>query len=124
MGWFFGFKLHLIINSKGEILDFTLTEGNVHDCVPVKELCKNLFGKLFGDKGYISSKLFSDLFSRGIQLITNLRRQMKNQLIPLFDKLILRKRSLIETSFGILKKTFHLEHSLNIPDIEVLTILL
>ena len=111
MGWFFGFKLHVTLNHLGEILSFDLIKGNVDDRFPVQGLCKNIFGKLFGDKGYISSKLFSELFKNGIQFITNIRKSMENKFIPLFDKLILKKRSLIETVFGILKKSFHLEHS-------------
>ncbi len=111
MGWFFGFKLHLIINHKGEFLDFTFSQGNVDDRKPIPDLCRNLFGKLYGDRGYISKKLFEDLFKKGVQIITNIKSNMKNRLIPLFDKLILRKRFVIETVFGILKEEFHLEHS-------------
>ena len=60
IGWFFGFKLHLIINDKGEILDFMLTQGNIDDREPLKNKSfhKKVFGKLFGDKGYISQTLF------------------------------------------------------------------
>jgi hypothetical protein len=68
IGWFFGFKLHLIINDKGEILDFILTPGNVDDRVPLNnmDLHKRIFGKLFGDKGYISKDLFEQLFVDGV----------------------------------------------------------
>ena len=72
MGWFFGFKLHLIINDKGEILNFMFTTGNVDDREPLKDgvLLKNIKGKLFGDKGYIGKALFENLFIDGVQLIT------------------------------------------------------
>ena len=73
IGWFFCFKLHLIINDKGEIMAFKLTAGNVDDRKPVPDLVKHLSGKLFGDKGYISQKLFETLFQQGLQLISHWR---------------------------------------------------
>ncbi len=97
IGWFFGFKLHLIINDRGELLSFQITPGNVDDRVPVKDLVKELFGKLYGDKGYISSPLFEELFEKGIKFITPFKKKMKNRLLPMIDKIMLRKRSLIET---------------------------
>jgi Transposase DDE domain len=111
MCWFFGFKIHVIISHEGELLGFMFTAGNVDDRAPVKDLCKDLFGKLFGDRGYISSELFNKLLKTGLQLITNIKANMKNKLVPLFDKLLLRKRFIIETVFGILKEEFHLEHT-------------
>jgi hypothetical protein len=89
MGWFFGFKLHIIVNEIGELLSFQITKGNTNDRVPVSELCKGLTGRLFGDKGYVSKKLFDELWSEGIQLITSVKSNMKNKLIPLHDKLLL-----------------------------------
>jgi hypothetical protein len=56
MGWFFGFKLHIIINQMGELLAFKLTPGNVHDSKMIETLSEDLFGKLFGDKGVLKSK--------------------------------------------------------------------
>jgi IS5 family transposase len=97
MGWFFGFKLHLIVNDQGEILALCITPGNVDDRQPVPGMTKELFGKLFGDKGYISQALFEELYAKGLQLITHIRKNMKNRLLPLAEKLLLRKRSLIET---------------------------
>lgn len=111
MGWFFGFKLHLITNNKGEIINITLTKGDQSDIGVVKQLIKGLFGKLYGDKGYISKKLFEEYFSKGLQIITGLKKNMKNKLLSVYDKIMLRKRSLIETTFGYLKKTFDLEHT-------------
>jgi hypothetical protein len=110
-GWFYGFKLHLICNHKGELISCHLTPGNVDDRAPVPKMTKDLFGKLFGDKGYISKKLFDELFSRKLQLITGIRGNMKNKLIPLFDKLILRKRSMIESINNQLKNVFQIEHT-------------
>ena len=111
IGWFFGFKLHLVINDKGELMAFKLTAGNVDDRKPVPDLVKHLAGKLFGDKGYISQKLFASLFQKGLQLITRLKGNMKNKLMPLIDKLLLRKRSLIETVNDQLKNISPVEHT-------------
>jgi hypothetical protein len=111
-GWFFGFKLHLVFNDRGEILNVTLTPGNVDDRKPVPDLVKELFGKLFGDKGYLSQPLFEELYkSLGIQLITKLRSNMKNRLMPLSDKLLLRKRAIVETIIDQLKNISQIEHS-------------
>jgi hypothetical protein len=110
-GWFFGFKLHLITNDRGELLNVCFTAGNVDDRKPVEALAQNLFGKLFGDKGYISKKLFERLFLRGVRLITRLKGNMKNGLMPLMDKLLLRKRAIIETIIDQLKNISQIEHS-------------
>ena len=110
-GWFFGFKLHLVTNDKGQLLDVCLTPGNVDDRVPVDKLTQKLWGKLVGDKGYISGPLFGKLFGRGLQLLTRLKSNMKNKLIPLFDKLLLRKRAIIETIIDQCKNIMQIEHS-------------
>jgi hypothetical protein len=111
IGWFFGFKLHLIINDKGELLSFQVTSGNTDDRIPVKDLVKDIFGKIYGDKGYISAELFEELFEDGVQLITPLRKNMHNRLLPLMDKIMLRKRSLIETVNDQLKNISQISHS-------------
>jgi len=111
MGWFYGFKLHLVVNEHGEILSFQLTPGNVDDRKPVPTLFEGLFGKVFADRGYISKDLFTELFEEHIQLITGLRKNMKNRLMPLADKLLLRKRSIIETINDQLKNISQIEHS-------------
>lgn len=111
MGWFFGFKLHLIVNDIGEIISLYLTPGNIDDRAPVPTMTKGLLGKLFGDKGYISKKLSEQLFQRGLRLITNVRSNMKNSLIPLTDKLLLRKRFIIETINDQLKNVSQIEHT-------------
>ena len=113
MGWFYGFKLHLICNDKGELLSFCLTPGNVDDRDPqtLKTLTKNIFGKLFADKGYISAPLFETLFNNGIHLVTGIKSNMKNRLMSFYDKIMLRKRSIIETINDILKNTCEVEHT-------------
>lgn len=113
MGWFHGFKLHIIINDKGELLSFAVTQANVDDREPLKNegFLKAIFGKLFGDKGYISEKLSQLLFVDGIQLITSIRNNMKNSLMEMSDKILLRKRSLIETVNDELKNICQVEHS-------------
>jgi hypothetical protein len=110
-GWFYGFKLHLIVNDRGEILSFCITPGNVDDRKPVPKLVKSLIGKLFGDRGYISKQLTQLLANHAIQLITTLKKNMKAQAIDTFDLLLLRKRSIIETINDQLKNIFDLEHS-------------
>jgi len=111
-GWFFGFKLHLIFNDRGELLNLMLTPGNVDDRKPVPHMVRKLFGKLFADKGYISKKLFEELLRTfNIQLITGLRSNMKNRLMPLMDKLLLRKRAIVETIIDQLKNISQIEHS-------------
>jgi len=111
MGWFFGFKLHLVINDCGEILAFSLTKGNVDDRKPVPAMVRQLFGKLFGDKGYLSSNLREQLAEMGIMLITSVKKNMKNKLMPLWDKIMLRKRFLIETVNDQLKNQMQIEHT-------------
>ena len=110
-GWFFGFKLHLVINEKGEIQGAKLTPGNVDDRVPVPDLTKKLIGLLIGDKGYIKQELFEKLYERDLKLVTGLKKNMKNKPIILKEKILLRKRSLIETVFDYLKNKFQLENT-------------
>jgi len=109
--WFFGFKLHLVINDCGELLSLRLTPGNTDDRRPVPELVKGLFGKLFGDRGYVSQPLFEALYDDGVQLITRLKVRMRNRLMPLLDKIILRKRAIIESVMDQLKNISQIEHS-------------
>lgn len=113
MGWFFGFKLHLIINDKGEILSFYLSQGNTddRDVKTITSMTKKIFGKLFGDKGYISKALSDLLFGNGIQLVTQVRRNMKKQALSNEEKLLLRKRSVIETVNDELKNICQIEHT-------------
>ncbi len=111
MGWFYGFKLHLIVDDRGELLAFYLTPGNVGDRQPVPHMAKKLWGKLFGDRGYLSQALFEQLFQQGLQLITPLRKNMRNRLMPLMDKLLARKRSIIETINDQLKNISQIAHT-------------
>jgi DDE family transposase len=111
MGWFFGFKLHLAVNDRGDLLACCLTPGNVDDRAPVPYLVKRLRGKLFGDRGYISAPLTQVLFEQGLHLITRLRKNMKNRLMHLSDKLLVRKRVIIESIIDQLKNISQIEHS-------------
>ena len=111
MGWFFGFKLHLIINDFGEILSCQISPGNVDDRMPMPVMTQGISGKMFADKGYISKKLFEELFSKGLQLITPLKSNMTNKLMSMPDKNLLRKRSVIETVNDQLKNISYLVHS-------------
>ena len=110
-GWFYGFKLHVIINHKGEIMAIKITPGNTDDRSVLDDMTRELEGKVLADKGYISKELFAKLWRRGLHLITGIRRNMKNYLMPLLDKLLLRKRFIIETLFDRLKSQMGLEHT-------------
>ena len=113
MGYFFGFKLHFVINEKGEILNFIITPGNTDDREPLKDskFVEMLRGKLYADKGYISKTLTEVLFVDGLHLITYIRNNMKNVLMEMKDKILLRKRSVIETINDVLKNQCSIEHS-------------
>ncbi len=113
LGWFYGFKLHLIINDKGRLLDFLLTPGNVDDRASLKYMSshKRIFSKLFGDREYISKDLFKQLFIDGVHLVTRLKKGMKNALMLQHDKIMIRKRSLIETVNDQLKNICQIEHT-------------
>lgn len=111
-GWFFGFKLHVLVNDRGELLNFALSPGNTDDRRPVPTLIPHLFGKIFADKGYVSHPLVQQLWDTfGLQLITKLKANMKNRLLPLADKILLRKRAIIETVFDQLKNISQIEHT-------------
>ena len=112
VNWFYGFKLHLIVNDCGEILSCCVTAGNIDDRQPVPKLARSLFGKLFADKGYISQTLTQDLLeNQMLQLVTKLRKNMKNKLIDEMDKYFLRKRSILETIYDQLKNISQIEHT-------------
>ncbi len=110
-GWFFGMKLHLVISDKGELINVAVTRGNTNDRTPVPKLVKKFAGLLCGDKGYISKSLFVQLYDKGIKLVTGLKKNMKNCLMHMHEKMVLRKRSIIETVFSYLKHTMQLEHT-------------
>lgn len=111
MGWFYGFKLHLIINHQGDILAAKITPGNVDDRKPVPELCEGMTGKLYGDKGYISKALSDDLFDKGVELMTNVRKNMKAKAMSLWDRAMLSRRFIIETINDQLKNISQIEHT-------------
>lgn len=113
MGWFHGFKLHIIINDKGEILNFTITQANIDDRTPLKKkrFLDKIYGKLYADKGYVGKDLMQFLFADGLHLITHIKNNMKNSLMNMSDKILLRKRSIIETVNDELKNICQIEHS-------------
>jgi hypothetical protein len=113
MGWCHGFKLHFVCNDRGEIITFCFTGANVDDRDPLKnrEFTERLFGKLFADRGYISQGLFEMLFVNDIHLEEKLKRNIKNSLMNLYDKILLRKRSVKETVHDELKNICQIEHT-------------
>ena len=111
MGWFYGLKLHFVIHHKGQIMALKITPGNTADSTVLDKMSRHLAGKLYADKGYIGRELFHKLWRRGLHLITSIRRNMRNYLMPLADKVMLRKRFVIETVLDTLKSEMGLEHS-------------
>ena len=113
MGWYFGFKLHLIVNDKGEIVDFLITKANVDNRQPLKDKTfhEKVFGKIYGDKGYLGKDLFDKLFVDGIHLVTKVRKNMKRKTMEFMDRVILRKRAVIESINDVLKNICYIEHS-------------
>jgi len=111
MGWFYGLKLHVVINHKGQIVALKITPGSTADSTVLDRMTQHLAGKLYADKGYIGRELFTKLWRRGLHLITSIRRNMRNYPMPLADKILLRKRFLIETVLDTLKSELGLEHS-------------
>ena len=109
MDWFYGFKLHLIINDMGEIIQWQLTPGNVDNRAPLKD--SEFTEKLFADRGYISQDLLEKLFVDDIHMVTKIKKNMKNSLTDLHDKILLRKRSVIETVNDELKNVCNIEHT-------------
>jgi hypothetical protein len=107
----YGFKLHLIANDRGELVSFTLTPGNVDDRQPVPALARRLWGKLFGDKGYLSGPLTTQLLEHGLELVTHVRRNMTPRLLSELDRLFLRKRAIMETIADQLKNISQIEHT-------------
>lgn len=111
-GWYYGLKIHLIINHLGDIISFALTPANVQDNNPnlLRTITKDITGLLFGDKGYISS-MFEELLDKGVHLVTKVRRNMKNKLMGLEQKLWLMKRGVIEAVNDILMTVHNIEHT-------------
>jgi Transposase DDE domain len=78
--WFFGFKLHLVVNEMGQLLNVHLTPGNVDDRHPIPDLLQGLFGKIFADRGYVSQQLATQLLEEfGIQFFAKPRRKDEKQ---------------------------------------------
>jgi len=109
MGFFYGFKLHLVINEKGEFIALKMTKGNLDDRVPV--IARHLIGFIYADKGYIKQNLFINLYERGLKMVHGIKKNMPNKLMDLNEKILLRKRNIIETVFDYLKNKMNLEHT-------------
>lgn len=113
MGWFFGFKLHLLCDERGELIGFVLTRGNVDDrgTRAFGIFKEDLFERLYADKGYISKTLFEVLWQNGTHIVTGLKSNMKNKLMPIWEKIMLRERSFIDTINDVLKNVAQLVHT-------------
>ena len=117
MGWVYGFKLHLVINAAGEIIQAMLTPANTNGRAPLarEAFTRKLFGRLVGDKGYISQALSEQLLAKGIRLVTRTKRNMKNRVMKVQDKL-LRQRAAVETVIGMLKRVCQIEHKIHLSN--------
>lgn len=111
VGWFFGLKIHLVINNKGELIAFKVTKGNMHDAKGGESLLEALQGLAFGDKGYIGKDLFSRLLKKGLKLVTRTRKNMKPKKYSSFEKQLLNQRGIIETVFNHFKHHFQVWHT-------------
>ncbi len=113
MGWFYGFKVHVVINGWGEIIDFTITSGNIVDNNEkvIEKITEKVYGKVYGDKGYLlNTELFKKLYSKGVHIVTKIRKNMKNKLMDMQDKIMLKKRGIIESVGAVLKEDLNIEH--------------
>ena len=111
MGWFYGFKLHVIVNTDGELLSAAITPANTNDRRPVRQLTRGLFGKLYGDKGYVSKALSEALKAEGICLVAKVHKHMKPDALSDVDAVLLKKRMCIESVIEQLKHQSQLEHT-------------
>jgi hypothetical protein len=111
IGWFFGFKIHLVINSAGEILNFAISPGNTHDLNGARSVLEGFSGTIFGDKGYIGKDFFEEMLKKGIKIVTSIRASMRPQIMSLAESESLSRRSLIESVFNVLKNSCRMEHS-------------
>jgi hypothetical protein len=111
MGWFYGFKLHLVINENGELLDVALTAGNTDDRRPLLTFAEGLHGNLYGDRGYISKDLREILREKGINLVYKVRKNMSALDLSVSDEVLLKKRMIIESVIRELKTQTQVEHS-------------
>ena len=121
IGWFFGLKIHVVINHHGELIAFKITKGNRHDAAAAQSLLESLRGLAFGDKGYIGKKLFEKLMESGLKLITRKRKNMKEEPLNNYEQQLLNQRGLIETVFNCLKNKYHVWHTRHRSVINALT---
>ena len=112
VGWFFGLKIHLVVNDRCELIAFKITQGNQHDGPIAQKLLKGLEGLAFGDKGYLGKKIFDALYEEGLKLITRKRKNMKNvATLTEYEQQLLNQRGIIETIFNCLKHKYHIWHT-------------
>jgi hypothetical protein len=112
VGWFFGLKLHLVTNDRGELMAFKITRGSRHDSKEAVPLLKKFKGLAFGDKGYLGKKIFDELIAGGLKLITRTRRNMKiKPQLSRIERKLLHNRGIIETVIGHLKHCFQVWHT-------------
>ena len=116
IGWFYGFKVHLVVDRNGRLLNFKITGGNISDQnqVLLRQLTKHLKGLLIGDAGYQSKEMFSEFKERGLYFLTGLKQSRKNLNMPVFQgyHLLKKLRQKLETINGQIKFRQSMESSL------------
>lgn len=111
MGWFFGFKLHVVCDSLGRLVSLLITPGNTDDRKFVLKLLRGLKGLCIADAGYVSKKLMQELYEQGLLLLTDVRKSMK-RLMSETQHALLKQRQRIEGVFSCLKHRLKAEASI------------
>ena len=103
-GWYWGFKLHLIINHDMEIESIKISDGSTSDIDALEgDFIDGIRGWLVGDKGYIGQKKAQELAAQGIKLITRTRKNMRKVPALPIHNYLLSKRQAVESTFSYLK---------------------
>ncbi len=112
-GWFFGFKLFIVINAYGELIRTFITPANQADnnVKTIRRLFKGLTGFIYADKGFINQNMVAEFINKGLRIVTGIRTNMKNKLVEMNHKLLLKKRGVIESVNDILKTVCDIEHT-------------
>lgn len=111
MGWFYGCKLHVLVDAQVQFIQTQLSNGHTSDIKILPKLAQGYIGKIFGDRGYISETLKEKLVKQDIELITYHRKNMRPVKLSSEDEMMLRQRNKIETIFSLLKQQYNLVSS-------------
>lgn len=112
-GWFYGFKVFIIVNQYGQLMKCAVTKASKADnnLEWMKTFFAGFKGLMFTDKGFLSSKAFDFLYAKGLKLITGVRANMKNKFVNMKEKLLHKKRGMIEAVNDILMTVCDIDHT-------------